>query len=116
MCDWFASKNKRNYPKERKASQKECRGDRLVALSASWPKGKVTVIPADAGIQTIFEFSLIPSNFRSRQFDFSFFKNPSSSIALTMLGSIMVAASSFESSGRVRLISVMIVFIPSSVG
>ena len=45
---------------------------------------------------------------RPRQFDFSFFKNPSSSIALTMLGSIIVVASNFDTSGLVRAIVLLL--------
>jgi hypothetical protein len=47
---------------------------------------------------------------------FSFFKNPSSSIVLTMRVSTIDAASYFNTSGRVRPISARIVFIPSKVG
>lgn len=46
----------------------------------------------------------------------SFFKNPSSSTAFTILESTMVETSILANSGRVRAISATIVFMPSSVG
>ena len=54
------------------------------------------------------------SQFRSCYF--SFFRNPSSSIALTMFASTIDAGSVFNTSDRVRPISARMVFMPSRVG
>ena len=97
MCGWCGSRNQ-----ESSASRERTTKDAVERIGLLQERRFRSVSCARTGMSALR--SIRRSHLRRLRY-FSFFKNPSSSMALIRLGSTIEAASYFKTSGRVRPIS-----------